>query len=327
MVQVEQLSKIFPPQKSWLRKSTEEPFVAVNNISFTIQQGEVVGLLGPNGAGKTTTLYMLLGTLTPTTGSIKYFGKSLTEERTAILQQLSFASAYTNLPDSLSVIENLEIFGRLYGLTGPLLKERIGTYIDLFGLASKANSLVGSLSAGQKTRAMLAKGFLVHPKMILLDEPTASLDPDIAHEVRSLIIRLQKELGLTVLLASHNMDEVATICNRVIVLSRGTIIADSSPELLAQSVARVSIHLVVTEGMTALTAHLERQGLSYLLQDRVIEIEVGEERISALLGQLAAQGVEYSSIIIQKPTLEDYFLKIARSSRGVVQGLNNKEIV
>ena len=323
MLIVHNLAKTFPAKQNWFKGTSEKPFTAVNNISFTIKQGEVVGLLGPNGAGKTTTLHMLLGTLTPTSGTIDYFGLPLKDNRSKILQQIAFGSAYTELPNRLTIRENLEIFGRLYGLhngtthtgTSSLLQQRIDQYLELFGLVDKANQETGTLSAGQKTRVMLAKTFMVHPRMILLDEPTASLDPDIAHDIRALIIRLQKEQELTVLIASHNMDEVATICDRVIVLSQGTIIADSTPELLAESVASVQVHLVITEGSERLVQYLQQHNLTYTMTDRVVEIHIDEHKISQLLVALASLNVHYDSIIIKKPTLEDYFLKIARLGR------------
>lgn len=290
-------------------------FTAVNDISFDIKEGEVVGILGPNGAGKTTTMQILLDLLTPTAGTIQYFGKDLHTHRSAILQHVSFGSAYTNLPSRLTVAENLEIFGRLYGISGAELKQRIAHYLELFGIADRANQEVGTMSAGQQTRAMLAKTFLVHPKMILLDEPTASLDPDIGQEVRNLIIKQQKELGLTVLLASHNMDEVATICNRVIVLSHGTIIADNTPEFLAKSVSAVQVHLIVTEHIERAMQYAQQNNFTYTTQDRILNITIDEHTIARLLANLARLEVNYSNITIQKPTLEDYFLDIARSSR------------
>jgi ABC-2 type transport system ATP-binding protein len=314
MLSVCNLTKTFPGKRSWF--ATKQPaFTAVNTISFDIAQGEVVGLLGPNGAGKTTTMHMLLNVLNPTSGSITYFGKDLFKHRSEILSQIAFASAYTELPKALTVRENLIIFGRLYGLYGAELKKRIEQYLTLFGISSIAHKETGVLSAGQKTRVMLAKTFMVHPKMVLLDEPTASLDPDIAHDVRSLIVKQQKELGLTVLLASHNMDEVATICNRVIVLSKGKIVDDNSPEQLAKSVASARVHLVVTSGLETLLKYVSQKNYAYTLQDKMIEIILEEHVIAPFLTELALLTIQYSSISIEKPTLEDYFIAIARLSK------------
>lgn len=314
MITVSRLTKLFYRRRSWF-KASGEPFTAVKDASFSIDQGEVVGILGPNGAGKTTIIQMLLDVLTPTSGSITYFGKELARNRTDILQQVAFGSAYTNLPGRLTIRENLTIFGTLYGLSGPLLQRRIDEYSTLFGINEILHKETGSLSAGQQTRVMLAKTFLVHPKIIILDEPTASLDPDIAHDVRDLIIKEQKERNLTVIIASHNMDEVAEICNRVIVLSKGSIIADDTPLMLARSVAQARVHLVVSDGLQRLAAWLDAQELTYEIRDRLIEITLDEKEIATLLAACAKLEVPYSSITIQKPTLEDYFLAIARKTK------------
>lgn len=314
MLSVRSLTKIFKSSRRLFSKR-EPDFTAVNAISFTIKPGEVVGILGPNGAGKTTTIHMLLDILTPTSGTIEYFGKNLHTHRSEILQSVAFGSAYTNLPSRLTITENLEIFGRFYGIKQPELIQRINQYTELFGLREKKHQETGSLSAGQQTRVMLAKTFMVHPKIVLLDEPTASLDPDIALEVRSLIIKQQKELGLTVLLASHNMDEVTTICNRVIVLSKGTIIADNTPDYLAKTVANASVHLVVTQNMENLIAYAQEHRLKFKIQDTLVELTIDEHEISELLTELGKRNVHYRNITIQKPTLEDYFLEISRAAR------------
>lgn len=315
MLRVSHLSKVFPAPKRWF-KPPEKDFIAVNDISFTIKEGEVVGLLGPNGAGKTTTIQMLIDVLTPTAGTISYFGNNVATHRSEILQQVAFGSAYTNLPGKLTIRENLEIFGRLYQVPHKVRAERIAMYAELFGIAQFLDRATNTLSAGQKTRAMLAKTFMVHPKMVILDEPTSSLDPDIAHDVRSLIIKHQREQNLTVLLASHNMDEVTAICNRVIVLSKGTILADDTPHHLAQSTSRAQVQLVVADGLKRIVAHAQQHAMPYVVNERVIHITIDEHSIASLLAALARLDVQYDAISIQKPTLEDYFLDIARSARG-----------
>jgi ABC-2 type transport system ATP-binding protein len=280
-----------------------------------VRDGEVVGILGPNGAGKTTTIHMLLNVLNPTSGSIEYFGKNLFIHRKEIMKQVAFGSAYTDLPGRLTVQENLKIFARLYGIFGKDFEERLSHYLSLFNLENFASKEYGSLSAGQKTRVMLAKTFLVQPKIILLDEPTASLDPDIAMEVRALITKQQKELGMTVILASHNMDEVASICNRVIVLSQGKIIDDNTPDYLASSIAKARVNIIVTAGIETAISYLQENNIAYKLHDKVLEITLDEQAIAHLLHELAKAHVHYSHISIEKPTLEDYFLEISRLSR------------
>ena len=164
---VSQLAKIFTPHFL----SRRNPYTAVDNISFQVAEGEILGFLGPNGAGKTTTIQMLLGVMTPTSGAIYYFGKDFARHRSEILQKVTFASAYARLPGRLTIEENLDVYGRLYGIGYNDRKERIKRLLTLFGLWHKRNDFTGPLSAGQMTRVMLAKAFLPNPRMILLDEP------------------------------------------------------------------------------------------------------------------------------------------------------------
>lgn len=313
MLSVKNLTKIFKGKHNLFGPSTQD-FKAVDNISFNIEQGEIVGFLGPNGAGKTTTIKMLLDLLTPTSGSIRYFNQELKSHRSSILQNIGYASTYTKLPARMSVYENLYIYGRLYGIPTNELNARIAQYLKFFGI-ERGNQEMGGLSAGQTTRVMLAKAFMVHPKIALLDEPTAALDPDIAQEVRSYIIQQQKERGITVLLASHNMDEVTAICNRVIVLSKGVIIDDDTPQKLAKGIASARLSLIVLDGMKRIKSFAEQHKLECIIQDRSIEIKVDEHDISRVLSSIATLGVIYSHIHITKPTLEDYFLKVARSHK------------
>lgn len=313
MLSVKNLTKIFKGKHNLFGPRTQD-FKAVDNISFDVNQGEVVGFLGPNGAGKTTTIKMLLDLLTPTSGSIRYFNQELQTHRSSILQNIGYASTYTKLPARMSVYENLYIYGRLYGISPQEIPARIAEYLKLFGV-ERSNQEMGGLSAGQTTRVMLAKAFMVHPKIALLDEPTAALDPDIAQEVRSFIIQQQKERGITVLLASHNMDEVTAICNRVVVLSKGVIIDDDTPQNLAQGIASARLSLIVLDGMKRIKNFAEQHTLEYIIQDRSIEIKVDEHDISSVLSSLAGLGVVYNHIQITKPTLEDYFLKVARSHK------------
>jgi len=208
-------------------------FTAVNNISFTLHHGEILGLLGPNGAGKTSTIQMLLSTLTATSGEVAYFGKNFFKHRSDCLQSVGFASTYVSMPGNFTVMNNLMLHGRLYGLGGRALKKTIEKYLTIFGVLDVGNQNTKTLSAGQKTRVMLVKAFMTQPKIVLLDEPTASLDPDIAYQVRQFIMQQQRELRVSILLTSHNMDEVTEMCDRVLVMQAGSIVADDSPAALA----------------------------------------------------------------------------------------------
>jgi ABC-2 type transport system ATP-binding protein len=201
---------------------------AVNGLDLDVARGEILGLLGPNGAGKTTTIQMLLGLTTPSAGSIRIFGHDIQKNRRAILQRVNFSSAYVALPSNLTVRENLTIFSRLYGIRRPA--ERIARALELFGMASALDRVTGGLSSGQITRVNLAKAFLNDPEVLFLDEPTASLDPDIAERVRGTLASIQKERGVAMIYTSHNMREIEILCDRVVFLSRGAKVAEGTPD-------------------------------------------------------------------------------------------------
>ena len=259
---------------------------------------------------------MLLSTLKPTSGEIRYFGKSLAESRADILAKVGFASAYSKLPRRLTVAENLNVFGRLYGLDGRERAERSRDLLARFGVWDLRRRSMEGLSAGQTTRVMLAKAFLARPKVALLDEPTASLDPDIAVEVRDFVRRQRDEEGVSIVFTSHNMDEVTQVCDRVIFLDRGRIASSGRPDELAASVASARVRLRVTEGLDQLLEHISAAGLASSLDDGTVEVEIDEPRVAEFLAGIAMAGVRYSEIALRKPTLEDYFLKLAAAAAG-----------
>lgn len=311
VLRVDRLEKIFTT-RSWLTRKIKKEFVAVNKISFDIKKGEILGLLGPNGAGKTTTIQMLLGTLTPSGGAILYFGKDFATHRSEILQHVGFASAYSKLPGKLTVYENLDVFGRLYGLSHGERQQRIARLLEIFNIADLRNKLARNLSAGQTTRAILAKAFLPNPEIVLLDEPTASLDPDIAHDIRQFILQQQRERNISIVFTSHNMDEVAEVCDRVVVMKNGTIVATDTPARLAASISVTRVELIISEGLEACLAYLQSQLLIHTQEKNSIIVEIDEHKVSELLASLANVGVHYSQISINKPTLEDYFIRLAK---------------
>jgi len=207
---------------------------ALNSLSFKVCKGDILGLLGPNGAGKTTAIHCMLGLVTPTSGSIRIMGLDVARHRRKILARVNFSSAYTALPSNLTVRENLIVFARLYGLKAA--RERIDSLLELFEIEETHNRLTGSLSSGQLTRLNLCKAFLNDPEILFLDEPTASLDPDIAAKVRQRLQELQRQRGLTMIYTSHNMQEVEQMCDRVIFLAKGRIVMLGSPaEIIKQS--------------------------------------------------------------------------------------------
>ena len=205
-------------------------FIAVDHISFNIYEGEITGFLGPNGAGKTTTIQMLLDLITPTSGEIKVFGKDLHQHREEILEKMNFSSAYVTMPDDLKVWENLATFARLYGVKD--IRKRINELAEFFNIKDFLPKKTAKLSTGQLTRLNIAKSLLNNPRLLLLDEPTASLDPDMADRTRKLLKEIKSDNGTTILYTSHNMQEVEEVCDRVIFMNKGKIIDDDTPEAL-----------------------------------------------------------------------------------------------
>ncbi len=213
-------------------RKTFGPALAVDDLSFSVAEGEIVGLLGANGAGKTTSIHMLLGLITPSAGTINIFGKDLERHRIDILQQANFASAYQFLPWNLKVWENLFVFSEIYRVKNG--KKKINELLDMFELSHMRDRITGALSAGEQTRLNLCKSLLNDPRLLLLDEPTASLDPDQADKVRKIIASLQRETGMTVINTSHNMIDVHELCGRILFMQKGRIIAEGGADEIMQ---------------------------------------------------------------------------------------------
>lgn len=203
---------------------------ALTDVSFHVTQGSITALLGGNGAGKTTTISLLLGLLTPTSGKIILMGKEMPKGRSRVLPRMNFGSPYVDLPKRLSVRQNLNVFARLYGLREP--ERRIDQLCNELGLGKFIDGPTGNLSSGQATRVALAKALINAPSILLLDEPTASLDPDTADWVRCYLENYNKITGATILLASHNMSEVERMCSSILIMKNGRIVERGSPENL-----------------------------------------------------------------------------------------------
>jgi ABC-2 type transport system ATP-binding protein len=215
---------------------------AVDGVSFRIARGSITGLLGGNGAGKTTTIAMIMGLVLPTSGQIQVLGRSIPAQSADVLGRMNFESPYVDMPMRLTVRQNLSIFGRLYAVKN--LRERIeqlAADLDLGEFLDRAN---GKLSAGQKTRVALAKALINRPELLLLDEPTASLDPDTADWIRQHLETYRKTQGATILLASHNMLEVERLCDRVIIMKRGRIEDDDTPDKIMARYNRATLEEV-----------------------------------------------------------------------------------
>ncbi len=200
---------------------------ALESLNFTVSRGEIVGLLGPNGAGKTTTLHAVLGLLQPTTGTVRVFGACPIRERLKVLAHLNFASVDVDLPSNLVVSEALRVFAKLYGVPNP--SQRADILMERFELLPLRTHLIGTLSSGEQMRLKLAKALINDPELLLLDEPTLSLDPYMAQKVRDLLKAIQRERRLAILHTSHNMQEVETFCDRILFLNKGRKLAEGTP--------------------------------------------------------------------------------------------------
>ena len=218
---------------------------AVRNISFKVNKNEIIGILGPNGCGKTTTIGMILGLLKPTRGKVLINGKEIEKERVSLLNKLNFISPYIELPKKLTVRENLEVYGRLYDV------KELGIKIDYLSeklrLNEFINKITGELSSGQKNRVSLAKALINDPSVLLLDEPTASLDPETGDFVRTFLENYKKEKRISVLLASHNMDEVKRLCDSVLMMKDGMIVDSGKPNELISKYGRKNLEEVFLE--------------------------------------------------------------------------------
>lgn len=221
VIEVQGLTKVFPSVK------------AVDTVSFHIYPGEILGFLGPNGAGKTTIIHMLLGLTTPTAGEIKVFGLNLQKHRMEIVKDVNFSSTYVSMPNSLTVKECLRVYARLYDVKER--ENRVSELLRTFEIDHIQNRLVRHLSSGHQTRLNLAKALINNPKLLFLDEPTASMDPDIADKTRRLLRRIKKERNLSILYTSHNMAEMEEMSDRILFLHHGKIIASGRPQEVIES--------------------------------------------------------------------------------------------
>lgn len=311
ILEVKNLTKKFP--KSAFGGGS---FSAVDNISFSLKEGEILGFLGQNGAGKTTTIQMLLGVLTPSSGSIAYFGKDFKKHRSDILEYVNFSSTYTNLPWWLTVRENLTWLSYMYDVKDR--KKRIEKIVESFRLTDIYHKPMVDLSAGQVTRVNLAKSFLNYPKILLLDEPTASLDVEIAQYIHEFLLNEREKFQVSIIITSHNMSEVEELCDRVIVINHGQIVANDTPYQLSQLIKTSHIELVVEKGKEALISYLEKERIPYKNTKKVYAIEIPTEKVAKIVQDITKLGIRYDELSIEKPTLEDYFLDTIKGGQNEV---------
>jgi len=287
-------------------------FTAVDSISFELREGEVLGLLGPNGAGKTTTIQILLGITTPNSGEIRYFEKDFSQNRQDCLQMINYTSAFNTLQSRTTVWENLLVFANLYLIDEP--KKKIMELVEYFEIKDLLDSQYKYLSSGEKTRVNFIKALLNDPKIILMDEPTASLDPDIADKTLSLIEQIKKNKKISILYTSHNMNEIDRICDRVIFLSQGKIVAEDTPLNLTKKIETTTLRLTFDKGKKIIEKYLiaNKQEFEFS-KDNIVIIKTKEKLVPKLIFGISSEGIWMTDIEIQKPTLEDVFLQISRN--------------
>ncbi len=291
-------------------------FHAVDGISFSVPRGKVVGFLGPNGAGKTTTIQMLLGITERTDGSIKYFGEDFFKNRQKSLQRINSASAFNTLLGRISVMENLIVFAGLYQVKNP--KKKISELVEYFNAGDLLPQPYWDLSSGQKTRVNLMKSLLNDPELILMDEPTASLDPDITDKTLTLIEDLKKTRNLSILYTSHNMKEITRICDEVIFIDHGKIVAQDTPLNLTKKIAGAQLRLIFDDQKSALDNYLKEEGHVYSFTGaHSVVIDTQENLIPKIIFGAGKRNIFITDIEVEKPTLEDVFLQIARKEKDV----------
>jgi len=311
-LQVKNLTKIFPAHRTVWGTIKTPAFTAVDDVTFHVGKGEILGLLGPGGAGKTSIIQMLIGTLAPTSGAITYFGTNLAGNRPTIMRRVGYASSYVGMAKVLTVEENLKLYARLYQLSAHEEKKRINECLALLDAVDLLNRPFGTLSPGEAARIGMAKAFLPTPDLVLLDEPSATLDPRATHEIYSRIRYYSQQTGCSFIFSSHNMTEVSETCDRVLVLWNGKIIADDTPTELATRVATVRIEITVGPSLDDALAYLAGMGFEHSWHDDVVTIETKKHKIGQILRGLDDEGIRYDDITIHKPQLEDFFTAIAK---------------
>jgi len=294
---------------------------AVDGIAFTVADGEVFGFLGPNGAGKTTTVRLLNGVLAPTAGTMRVLGLDPTVQGNELRRHTGVLTETPSLYERLTAWDNLVTFGALYAVPAAQLPAKVEELLGRFGLLSRANDRVGTFSRGMKQRLALARALLHDPPLLFLDEPTAGLDPEAAHQVSMLIEHLSHQGGRTVFLCTHNLDEAQRLCDRVAVLNQGRLLAVGTQEELARTLwRRLWVDLEVEQDLPAETLEALRAlpGVSQVQagpHSAAIQVD-GETRIPDLVAQLVARGARLRRVNPRQHSLEDIYLAIQHPPQG-----------
>src|SRR5665213_2615178 len=280
---------------------------AVDNISFEIKKGQILGLLGPNGAGKTTTIQILVGITNMSSGKISYFGKDFQKYRQASLQRINSTSAYNTLLGRITVMENMMTFAGLYRVKDR--RKKITELLERFEVSHLAQNRYQELSAGERTRVNLAKSLLNDPELLLMDEPTASLDPDIADKTLAWVEQLRSQHNVSILFTSHNMSEVEQICDDVIFLDRGKIVSQGSPADHTKKFDKVEIALTFKAPYERIIKILDSKKLSYQSHETGrVSIYSPKEEAAVIIAELVDAGIKISNTQIHQPDLKQVFI-------------------
>jgi ABC-2 type transport system ATP-binding protein len=290
---------------------------AVRGISFNVKRGEILGFLGPNGAGKSTTINMLTGLISKDEGTIKILGHEPERNWDFVKNNTNVAAAYEKLSDVLTVRQNLKIYAMLYGVKDT--EKKIAELSSLFNLTPLLNRKTIRLSSGQQTRVVLAKSLINNPKVIFMDECTVGLDPDIAERTRQIIRDYNKNNSCSILFTSHYMYEVEELCKRVVFMSDGRIIRIGSPSLIKKSMTRQTIELNVIKNKARLISMLKDSDINMHSLDRNMirfDINTKKHNLQKILKLIAKENIAFNNIHIYKPTLDDFFIRLARGKEG-----------